>query len=117
MTFERRDVTFSSGDSFVVGWFYMPEGDFASAGVPAVALAPGTGGVKELYHESFAEAFAEAGIAALLFDYRSFGASGGGRPRPAPPPGASSGAPDAPPAAPPHRTLATAVPAVPCAAH
>ncbi len=77
MTFERRDVTFSSGDSFVVGWFYMPEGDFASAGVPAVALAPGTGGVKELYHESFAEAFAEAGIAALLFDYRSFGASGG----------------------------------------
>src|SRR5258708_23475017 len=86
MTFERRDVTFSSGDSFVVGWFYMPEGDFASAGVPAVALAPGTGGVKELYHESFAEAFAEAGIAALLFDYRSFGASGGGpRPPPLPP--------------------------------
>jgi uncharacterized protein len=45
--------------------------------VPAVALAPGTGGVKELYHEPFARRFAEAGIAALLFDYRCFGTSGG----------------------------------------
>src|SRR5258708_40211398 len=103
MTFERRDVTFSSGDSFVVGWFYMPEGDFASAGVPAVALAPGTGGVKELYHESFAEAFAEAGIAALLFGYRSFRASGGWpHPRP-PPPARQRGQPTPPPPPSPRR--------------
>jgi oxalate decarboxylase len=40
-------------------------------------LAPGTGGVKELYHQEFARRFAEAGIAALLFDYPSFGTSGG----------------------------------------
>jgi predicted alpha/beta hydrolase len=45
--------------------------------VPAVALARGTGGVKERYHHKFARRFAEAGIAALLFDYRSFGTSGG----------------------------------------
>jgi uncharacterized protein len=77
MTIERRDVTFNSGDSFVTGWFFLPEGGTPGVRVPAVALAPGTGGVKELYHEPFARQFAEAGIAALLFDYRSFGTSGG----------------------------------------
>lgn len=77
MTIERRDVTFKSADSFAAGWFFLPEGGALGARVPAVALAPGTGGVKELYHEPFARRFAEAGVAALLFDYRSFGASGG----------------------------------------
>ena len=77
MAVERRDVTFRSGDSFAAGWFFLPEGAALGSRVPAVALAPGTGGVKELYHEPFARRFAEAGVAALLFDYRSFGASGG----------------------------------------
>jgi uncharacterized protein len=77
MTIERREVTFNSGDSFVAGWFFLPDGGAPGAGVPAVALAPGTGGVKELYHEPFARRFAEAGIAALLFDYRCFGTSDG----------------------------------------
>ena len=40
-------------------------------------LAHGLGAVKEMYLEPFARRFAEAGIAALVFDYRSFGASGG----------------------------------------
>src|SRR5258708_38667312 len=86
MTIERRDVTFNSGDSFVAGWFFLPEGGAPGARVPAVALAPGTGGVKELYHEPFARRFGEAGMAALLFAYRCFGTSGGGaRPRGLPP--------------------------------
>jgi fermentation-respiration switch protein FrsA (DUF1100 family) len=76
MTVEKRDVTFRSGDSFAAGWFFLPE-RAPDVRVPGVALAPGTGGVKELYHEEFARRFAEAGIAALLFDYRSFGTSGG----------------------------------------
>ena len=45
--------------------------------MPAVAMAHGLGAVKEMYLEPFARRFAEAGIAALVFDYRSFGASGG----------------------------------------
>jgi dienelactone hydrolase len=77
MTVERRAVTFKTGDSFAAGWFFLPEHIAPSAHVPAVALAPGTGGVKELYHEPFARRFAEQGVAALLFDYRGFGASGG----------------------------------------
>jgi hypothetical protein len=64
MTIERRDVTFNSGDSFVTGWFFLPEGGIPGVRVPAGALAPGTGGVKELYHEPFARQFAETGIAA-----------------------------------------------------
>src|SRR3984957_15154534 len=76
MTVEKRDATFRSGDSFAAGWFFLPE-RAPGVRVPGVALAPGTGGVKELYHEDFARRFAEAGIAATLFDYRSFGTSGG----------------------------------------
>jgi fermentation-respiration switch protein FrsA (DUF1100 family) len=40
-------------------------------------MAHGVGAVKEMYLDAFARRFAEAGIAALLFDYRFFGASGG----------------------------------------
>jgi fermentation-respiration switch protein FrsA (DUF1100 family) len=77
MTVERRDVTFKTGDSFAAGWFFLPEHIAPGAHVPAVALAPGTGGVKELNHEPFARRFAEQRVAALLFEYRGFGASGG----------------------------------------
>jgi uncharacterized protein len=77
MSIQRRDVMFKSGDNFAAGWLYLPEHVGSGATVPGVALAPGTGGVKELYHEPFALRFAEAGIGALLFDFRSFGTSGG----------------------------------------
>jgi fermentation-respiration switch protein FrsA (DUF1100 family) len=74
---ERRDVVFTSGDSYAAGWFFLPEQASTDARVPAVAMAHGVGAVKEMYLEPFARRFADAGIAALLFDYRSFGASGG----------------------------------------
>jgi uncharacterized protein len=77
MPIQKRDVMFKSGDSFAAGWLYLPEDGGSGAPIPGVALAPGTGGVKELYHEPFARRFAEAGMGALLFDFRSFGASGG----------------------------------------
>jgi fermentation-respiration switch protein FrsA (DUF1100 family) len=74
---ERRDVQFQSGDSFAAGWFFLPEQARSGALVPAVAMAHGVGFVKEMYIERFARHFAEAGIAALLFDFRFLGASGG----------------------------------------
>jgi fermentation-respiration switch protein FrsA (DUF1100 family) len=40
-------------------------------------MAHGVGATKEMFLEPYARLFAEAGIAALLFDYRSFGTSGG----------------------------------------
>jgi dipeptidyl aminopeptidase/acylaminoacyl peptidase len=74
---ERRDVVFTSGDSYAAGWLFLPEQASTRARVPAVAMAHGVGAVKEMYLEPFARRFADAGVAALLFDYRSFGASGG----------------------------------------
>ncbi|HEX6655799.1 MAG TPA: alpha/beta fold hydrolase [Candidatus Limnocylindria bacterium] len=77
MAIEQRDVTFESGDTSAAAWLFVPEQSASGAQVPAVAMAHGLGAVKEMYLEPFARRFAEAGIAALLFDYRGFGASGG----------------------------------------
>jgi len=40
-------------------------------------LAHGFGGVREARLDAFAERFGDAGLAALVFDYRYFGASTG----------------------------------------
>src|SRR5258708_7115125 len=77
LAIEKRDVMFKSGETFVAAWLFLPVTAAPGARVPAVAMAHGLGAVKEMYLESFARRFAEAGIAALVFDYRSFGASGG----------------------------------------
>jgi len=77
MTIDKRDVTFKSGDSFAAGWFFLPEHAGSGTAVPAVAMAHGIGAVKEMFLEPIARRFADAGLAVLVFDYRSFGASGG----------------------------------------
>lgn len=77
MTIEKRDVMFKSGETFVAAWFFLPKRAEPSVRVPAVAMAHGFGAVKEMYLEPFARRFVAAGIAALVFDYRGFGASGG----------------------------------------
>src|SRR6267378_3316004 len=77
MTIDKRDVTFKSGDSFAAGWFFLPEHATSGARVPAVAMAHGVGATKDMFLEPIARRFAGAGLAVLLFDYRSFGASGG----------------------------------------
>jgi len=45
--------------------------------VPVVVLAHGWTGVREQRLDAYAERFAAAGLAALAFDYRHFGASTG----------------------------------------
>lgn len=65
-------MTFSSGGERCAAWLYRPPG--ASA---CVVLAHGWTGVREQRLDAFAERFAEAGLAALVFDYRHFGASAG----------------------------------------
>jgi uncharacterized protein len=71
----REVVRFRSADADCAGWLYRPEG--ADGDVPCVVLAHGFGGVKEARLDAFAERFAAAGYAALVFDYRHFGDSGG----------------------------------------
>ena len=77
MTVEKRNVMFQSGETFAAAWLFLPDQARSGGRVPAVAMAHGVGAVKEMYLEPFARRFAEAGMAALVFDYRGFGASGG----------------------------------------
>jgi fermentation-respiration switch protein FrsA (DUF1100 family) len=77
MAIEKRDVTFKSGETFAAGWFFLPEGAGPDRPAPAVAMASGMGATKEVHLDQYALRFAGAGIATLLFDYRSFGESGG----------------------------------------
>jgi dienelactone hydrolase len=73
-------VTFRSGDGHCAGLFFEAEGD-AFAGDdgrrPCVVLAHGFTGTVDAGLVPFAERFAAAGLHALAFDYRHFGASPG----------------------------------------
>jgi len=71
----RLDVRFDSGGTSCAAWLYRPDGGRSRA--PCVILAHGFSGVRDQRLDAFAERFAEAGIAALAFDYRHFGDSGG----------------------------------------
>lgn len=70
----RSDVQFPSGSEVCRGWLYLPEG---VTNPPVIVMAHGLGAVKEMRLDAFAERFADAGYAALVFDYRHFGASDG----------------------------------------
>lgn len=72
MVGERIDVTFDSGGERCAAWLYRPPEATA-----CVVLAHGWTGVREQRLDAFAEHFADAGLAALVFDYRHFGASEG----------------------------------------
>ena len=72
----RDDIAFTSGGQRITAWLYHPATD-DSARAPCVVMAHGFAGVKEARLDAFAERFAAAGLACLVFDYRHFGASGG----------------------------------------
>jgi fermentation-respiration switch protein FrsA (DUF1100 family) len=72
----RKDIEFKTQDGLTLkGWHYLPDG--LSVKAPTIVMAHGFSAVKEMYLDKFAEAFAAAGLAALVFDNRNFGASGG----------------------------------------
>ncbi len=73
-TYVRTDVTFSSGDTPCAAWLYRPDG---AANPPIVVMAHGFAAFRELRLDAYAERFAQAGYAALVFDYRFWGASAG----------------------------------------
>jgi dienelactone hydrolase len=69
----RTDFEFQSEGSRCAAWFYRPERRPA----PCVVMAHGFSAVREQRLDAYAERFAQAGFAALVFDYRHFGASAG----------------------------------------
>jgi len=76
---ERTDASFPSHGENCAAWHLSGEGDAFSGenGRPCVVMAHGFGLTKDSGLLPFAEAFAEAGLDALLFDYRGFGKSSG----------------------------------------
>jgi len=75
----RQDIEFNSQGQTCRGWLYTP--DEGSGPFPAVVLAGGWCYTKEIVMPTAAEAFARAGLAAIVFDYRNFGISDGDRPQ------------------------------------
>ncbi len=70
----REDLSFGSDGASCAAWLYRPDGEGPH---PCVVLAHGFGGTRAARLGAFAERFRDAGMAALVFDYRHFGASAG----------------------------------------
>lgn len=71
----RADIQFDADGVTLRGWLYTPDG--TSRPAPTVVMSHGFSAVKEMYLDRFAEAFARAGLASLVYDNRNFGASDG----------------------------------------
>nr|WP_234712946.1 alpha/beta hydrolase [Mycolicibacterium komanii]CRL76609.1 peptidase S15 [Mycolicibacterium komanii] len=68
-------VSFGSGGTVIAGRLYLPK--TVAEPVPGVVLAHGFSATMDWIVPEFAEVFAEGGLAALIFDYRHLGLSGG----------------------------------------
>jgi dienelactone hydrolase len=82
MKFSREDVEFTSRGAPLRGWLYRPDGQSSA---PGIVMAHGFTAVREMFLDRYAEAFATAGFATLVYDHFGFGASGG-EPRQSPTP-------------------------------
>jgi fermentation-respiration switch protein FrsA (DUF1100 family) len=71
----RRDVEFNAEGPVLRGWFYQAETSEEVA--PVVVMAHGLSAVKEMCLDEYALAFSAAGLHALVYDHRNFGASDG----------------------------------------
>src|SRR3954447_4734980 len=71
----RKDISFKTTDGTTLrGWYYTPD---ASAKHPTIVMAHGFSAVKEMYLDKYAEEFAKAGFASVVYDNRNLGASDG----------------------------------------
>ncbi len=75
MPYSIQRVSFSSGSTVVAGRLYLPRA--VSEASPGVVLAHGFSATMDWIVPIFAAKFAEGGLAALIFDYRHLGLSGG----------------------------------------
>ncbi|BBY55695.1 alpha/beta fold hydrolase [Mycobacterium koreense] len=73
---DREDVQFPSGAELISAWLYRPAADRGGP-TPLLVMAHGLGAVRTMRLDAYAERFAAAGYACLVFDYRHFGDSEG----------------------------------------
>jgi fermentation-respiration switch protein FrsA (DUF1100 family) len=71
---EWAEVFFDSGGVECAAYLYSSAG--VNGNVPCVVKGHGFSGTRDLGLHVYAERFAAAGMAVLVFDYRHFGASG-----------------------------------------
>jgi uncharacterized protein len=71
----RSDIAFDADGTTLRGWLYTP--DQAKRPFPVVVMAHGFSALKEMGLDRYAEIFATAGLAALVYDNRNLGASDG----------------------------------------
>lgn len=70
----RTEIEFKTEDGTVLrGWHYRDGG----GPWPTIIMTHGLAAVKEMYLDRYTEAFTAAGLAAIVFDNRNFGASDG----------------------------------------
>ena len=71
----RHDIEINAEGTILRGWLYPSAGKNGRA--PAIVMAHGFSAVKEMYLDRFAEVFAAAGLAVVVYDNRNLGASAG----------------------------------------
>jgi cephalosporin-C deacetylase-like acetyl esterase len=71
----RRNIEFKADGVTLRGWLYKP--NKGKKPFPIVAMAHGFSGIKEMGLDLYAEVFAKAGLAVLVYDNRCLGSSGG----------------------------------------
>jgi fermentation-respiration switch protein FrsA (DUF1100 family) len=74
---QRKEVTFVCGIDTCAAWLYAPADGGSDGTVPLIVMAHGLTGTRRDRLGAFAERFADAGVAALVFDHRGFGDSTG----------------------------------------
>lgn len=70
-----REVEFSSEGATLRGLLFLPE--MPTGKLPLIVMAHGTSATVSMVADKYAQAFCNAGLAALLYDHRNFGRSGG----------------------------------------
>ncbi|MBV7509656.1 alpha/beta hydrolase [Bacillus sp. sid0103] len=74
--FTRNNVEINAEGTMLRGWIYLPQRE-DNKPIPAIVMAHGYAGLKEMFLKPYAEKFAANGFAVLLFDHRNFGDSDG----------------------------------------
>lgn len=73
----KSAIVFESGNETLRGWLYLPRNIAAGERLPGIVTANALTAVKEINLPEYAEQFAKAGFAVIIFDYRYWGESSG----------------------------------------
>jgi dienelactone hydrolase len=73
-SYSRHDTTFDSAGTYCAAWLYQPD-DVPRP--PIVVMGHGFAAIRALRLDAYATRFAQAGFAAMVFDYRGWGDSDG----------------------------------------